>query len=112
MPSVGAETSGYETPVFRRGLVVRAVSAGAQGGSTPIRRTASEAQELGRLIADALQTYLDAIKDGIVGGARDIGLDCDVPRELPDQVARARYAPGLIIDFPAHETTIDGTRRS
>lgn len=108
MPSAGRESSGYETPVLRRGLVVRAVSDAPGGEKATIRRTAEEAQELGRRISDSLQDYMDAITRGIVASAEQMSVSCDVPREVAHQVARARYAPGLIIDFPQHETTIDG----
>jgi hypothetical protein len=95
----------YDTPVFRRGLVVRAVRTVNQERE-PVRRNAAEAQQLGQLIAASLDGYLSAINAAFKDIAQKRTVELKPPSELTDQITRARYAPGLIIDFPAHEATI------
>jgi hypothetical protein len=95
----------FETPVFRRGLIVRAVR-NRDGERVPVRRNAAEALQLGQLIADSLDSYLKVIPEAFNSVARRRSLTLKPPAELPNQTTRARYAPGLIIDFPAHEATI------
>jgi hypothetical protein len=95
------ETIAPTTPCYRRGVVLQALST-SQAGRRPIHRNAFQARELGMSLVGRKDDIDAGVRDALKAASEKLKIRCHSVKLLDDDVM-SRFAPGLILDFPAHE---------
>lgn len=92
----------YAILAVRRGLLLRAIETkpGAKKGR-PVSRTLREATQLGLRIFENFENYSTEIKVVVRQVAEKYGLNPGTIAVSSREWMRSKYAPGLILDFPA-----------
>lgn len=95
------DTVSPTTPCYRRGVVLQALSR-SQAGQRPIHRNAFQARQLGMSLVERKDDIDAGVRDALKIASENLKIRCHSVKLLDDDVM-SRFAPGLILDFPAHE---------
>src|SRR5206468_3683218 len=96
------------TPSYRYGAVLKAVAISSTH-KRALRRDAYQARALGMALVDRKAEIEDAVTSAILSAAAEVGRDVTAIQHLDTEVM-SRFAPGLILDFPAHHFTLGSLR--
>ncbi len=89
------------TPCYRRGVVLQAVAVSGESRRA-IRRDAFQARQLGLALVEREGDIRSAVSSAIESAGATLGIEVG-SLHLLDHEVMSRFAPGLILDFPAHE---------
>ena len=92
---------------FRKGRIVSAIRSSTAGSEAPekITRNVAEARILGRKINARLDSYRQAQRDSMIS-LEEEKRPSDVMDYGEEKTIRARFAPGLILDFPSQRIKV------